>query len=225
MSDIWDRWQNVTVMTWPQLRDHVNAHKISSHLFWYLTGKRYTVWTEYGGVRFVAQFQRGHAHGKEWEASYLPYVRDKPQRIHSDGGAVVKLDPGNDDTTLRFYELKEDIAAAGDTTFVLDWALGKLLQGVARIKVKDGHEDDLLDLQIQSDGTVPAYGPIGTVLQPFGPIDTPDGAGWQEDGQPPLMDGVSTAMPLAGTGMRVAVVYTAVDSSPRKLKVRFQVHE
>lgn len=62
-------------LTWPQLRNHVEARASASLLSYSKTGKVYRVWIKDGGVILESKFTEGHAHGQEFEADYLPNVQ------------------------------------------------------------------------------------------------------------------------------------------------------
>ncbi len=94
------------------------------------------------------------------------------------------------------------------------------------MEVKDGVRGDTLAVEYVSDGSVPAYGPDGTLLKRFGPIKLAGGAGWVEESKPPIdLKGSAKEMPKVGDGIRVELVFDALDANPRELEVRFLVHE
>ena len=144
-------------------------------------------------------------------------------RQAADGALLVRTSPGFHGQRPRYISVMIDAPAAGETRVVAD-LLNKRLQGASKIQVRDGSEGDWMDLQFVSDGTVPAYGPEGTLLRRFGPIIFLGGTGWTEDGTAGDFANGAEDMPTTGSGIRPEWVFFSTGTATR-VRLRVLVYE
>jgi hypothetical protein len=143
-------------------------------------------------------------------------------RTDEEGKLLVGIDAGTSTTDPKFYPGQYVTNATGDNRFTTPFtAAGKRIQGI-RFQVKSATKGDTLDLQLASDGTVPQYGPPGTVLKAFGPVCAPqatDVTGWARDSI------VYSTSKLVPPGMRLDVVYGAEDAAVRDVLIDYMMQE
>lgn len=176
-----------------------------------------------GQVIYQCTLETGSSDKTDWESIKSTCRPYKGPRQRDDGAYVIGKDPGIEESDPQYIEIPmQTIAQTDEYTWEASQLYSVRLQGL-RLKIKDGGEGDTIDLRFVSDGSVPVLGPNGTLLQQFGPVDTPDGNGWKTE-ELDHFDGVSKLMPSQGTGIRIEFAYVADSTDTRKVKVRATAH-
>lgn len=204
------------ILSWDEIKSLIDSEQVA--LKYIERFNEYSIVAIADGFQATCAFDKGSADALDFEQNYQPLVA-KVAKKDANGRAITKTDPLVSSGNLIFGGKGCQFLSTASQTVNHYLVITSVcaFNGVAVI-LRNHAFGDSMTLRIESDGTVPAYGAEGTILNTFGSDWCVD---YERAAQTPIV------LPYKGTltpGMRINLRYASMGNTNVDVLVNYFLH-